>query len=141
MPSTGQSISIDLLTTSQCILENLLKAQELENRQVHRWMESKTSFVRTQGRVELDTISSVDLHLSLVILPYHSELDHSFRDGSNLEGGLVFGILLEKRGIFEGGNELCGSEVWSAGELPGGIMIYGAKTRTFVSLFKFWFGR
>ena len=104
-----------LLTTSQGILKDLLKAQELENRQIHRGVESKTTLVGTQGRVELDTISSVDLHLSLVILPNHSELDHSFRDGSDLEGGLVFGILLEERGVFEGGNELCCSEVWSVG--------------------------
>ena len=109
-----------LLTTSQCILENLLKAQEFENRQIHCGMESKTSLIRTQGRVELDTISSVDLHLSLVILPDHSKLDHSFRDRSDLEGGLVFGILLEKRGVFEGGNELCCSEVWSVVGFPGG---------------------
>lgn len=65
-------------------------------------MKSKTSLVWTQGRVELYTISSVDLHLSLVILPDHSELDDSFRNGSNLEGGLVFRILLEERGVFEG---------------------------------------
>ena len=102
MSSVGQSTSVAPLTTSQCILKNLLKAQELENRQIHRGMEPKTSLVGTQGRVELDTISSVDLDLSLVILPNHSELDHSFRDGSDLKGGLVFRILLEKRGVFEG---------------------------------------
>ena len=83
-------------------------------------MESETSLVGTQSGVELDTISSVDLHLPLVILPNHSELDHSFRDGSDLEGGLVFRILLEKRGVFEGRNELCCGEGWSARGLHGG---------------------
>ena len=83
-------------------------------------MEPETSFVGPQGRVELDTISSVDLHLSLVILPNHSELDHSFRDGSDLEGGLVFGILFEKRGVFQGRNELCCGEGWSIRGLHGG---------------------
>ena len=82
-------------------------------------MKAKTSFVWTQSGIELHTISPVDLHLSLVIFPDHSELDHPFRDGSDLEGGLVFGILLEEGGVFEGRNELCYCETRSAGRLDG----------------------
>ncbi len=94
--------SYGILTASQSILEDLLKAQELENRQIHRGVKPKTSLVWTQCRVELHTISSVHLHLSLVIFPNHSERDDSFGDGSDLEGSLVLGVLLEEGGVFEG---------------------------------------
>ena len=119
MLSKEQEKRTAILTTSQRIFEDLLKAQEFEDGQIHRGVKSKTSLVWTQSRVELHTVSSVHLHLSLVILPDHSELDHSFGNGSNLEGGLVFGILLEEGGILEGGDELCCCETWSAGRLGG----------------------
>ena len=90
------------LTASQGILEDLLKAQELEDGQVHSGMEAKTTLVWTQGGIELDTVSSVDLNLSLVILPDNTELNDSFGDSSDLEGGLVFGVLLEEGGVLEG---------------------------------------
>jgi len=51
----------------------------------------------------------------LVVLPYHTELYDTFGDGSDLEGGLVFGVFLEEGGIFEGRGELCQSEA-SAGK-------------------------
>lgn len=62
----------------------------------------------------MHTVSSIDLHLSLVILPNHSKLDDSFGDGSDLEGGLVFRVLLEEGRVFEGRNELCQCETRSA---------------------------
>lgn len=65
-------------------------------------MKTNTALVWTQGRVELHTVSSVDLHLSFVVFPYYSKLNDSFGDGGNLEGGLVFRILFEEGGVFEG---------------------------------------
>lgn len=102
MMSSRRPISIGILTASQSILEDLLKAQKFEDRQIHRGVKAKTSFVRTQGRVELHTISSIDLHLSLVVLPGYSKLNDSFGDGSDLEGGLVFRVLFEEGRVFEG---------------------------------------
>lgn len=61
--------------TSQSIFEDLFKAEELEDRQVDRRMETETTLVRTKGRVELDTIATVYLRLSLVIFPDNAELD------------------------------------------------------------------
>ena len=98
----GCGVSRDRLTASQGILENLLKTQKFEDGQVHGGVESKTSLVWTQGGIELHPISSVHLDLTLVILPYDTELNDSFGDGSDLEGGLVFGVLLEEGGILEG---------------------------------------
>ena len=65
-------------------------------------MEPKTSLIWTQGGIELHTVPSVDLDLSLVILPDDTELNDSFGNGGDLEGGLVFGVLLEEGGVLEG---------------------------------------
>lgn len=95
-------ICLGMLTAGQCILKDLFESQELENRQVHGGVKAETSFVGTQGGVELHTISSIDLHLSLVVFPDHSELNDSFGDGGDLESSLVFGILFEEGGVLEG---------------------------------------
>ena len=86
----------EVLTASQSILEDLLKAQELEDGKIHGRVEAKATFVWAQGGIELHTISPVDLHLSLVVLPDYSELYDSFGDGSDFESRLVFGILFEE---------------------------------------------
>jgi hypothetical protein len=90
------------LTSSESILKDLLKAQELQDAQIDSRMESQSSLVWSQGGIELDTIASVDLWLSLVILPHDTELDDAFGDGDDLEGSLIFGILFEERAVFEG---------------------------------------
>ena len=41
-------ISVGILTASQSILEDLFKAQKLEDRQIHRGVKAKTSLVGTQ---------------------------------------------------------------------------------------------
>lgn len=64
-------------------------------------MESKSTLVRAQGRIELNTVSSVHLHLSFVILPHDTELNDAFGDCCDLEGGLVLGVLLEESGVLE----------------------------------------
>lgn len=59
-------------------------------------MKSESTFVWTQGGVELHTVAPVDLDFILVVLPHHPKLDDTFGDGADLESGLVFGILLEE---------------------------------------------
>ena len=93
------------LTSSQGILEDLLETQELQDAEVDSWVESQTTLVWTKSRVELNTISTVDLQLSLVIFPDNSELDDSLGDGDDLEGNLVFWILLKECAVFEGRDE------------------------------------
>jgi hypothetical protein len=65
-------------------------------------MESQAALVRTEGRVELNTIAAVDLWLVLVVFPDNTELDDSFRNCDDLESGLVFWVLFEEGGVFEG---------------------------------------
>lgn len=70
-------------------------------------MEAETALVGTESRVELDAVSLLDLALALVVLPDNAELDDALGDGDDLEGLLVFGVLGEKGGSLEGGDELC----------------------------------
>jgi hypothetical protein len=99
-------LKIGLLTTSESILEDLLKAQKFEDREVDSGVQSEAALVRTKCRVELNTVSAVHLDLSFVVLPCDTELDDPLWDGSNLESCLVLWVLLEKTGMFEGGGKL-----------------------------------
>ena len=83
-------------TASQSILENLFEAQKLQNRQVDRGVESQASFIRAKGRIELYTVSTIDLDRALIIFPYYPKLNDSFRNGGDFEGGLVLRILLKE---------------------------------------------
>lgn len=69
-------------------------------------METETTLVGAKGRVELNTVTAVDLNLTLVVLPNDTELDDALGDGSDLEGGLVLGVLLEQGGVLEGRGQL-----------------------------------
>jgi hypothetical protein len=74
----------------QAVLEALLKAQELEDRQVDRRMEAQAAFVGADGRVELHTVAAVDLHLASVIHPRHTEHDDALRLNQALDQACLF---------------------------------------------------
>jgi hypothetical protein len=111
----GVEVGTTLATTdveaSERILEDLLKTQELEDREVDSGVETETALVGTKSGVELHTVTLIDLALALVVLPDNTELDDTLGNGGNLEGLLVLGVLLEEGGGFEGGDELCKSEL------------------------------
>ena len=69
-------------------------------------MESETTLVGTKGRVELYSVSAVDLALSLVVFPDDTELDDTLGDGGDLEGLLVLGVLLEESRVLKGRGKL-----------------------------------
>ena len=83
----------------QAVLEALLKAQELQDRQVDRGVEPQTALVGTDGRVELHTVAAVDLDLASVIDPGHTEHDDALRLDKALDqaGLLIFGVSLNNR--------------------------------------------
>ena len=83
--------------TSQGIFEDLLKAEELEDGQVDRWVKTETTLIRTKGRVELDTIATVYVRLALVILPYYAELYDTLWNLNNVKSTLVLWVCLEER--------------------------------------------
>ena len=78
----------------QAVLEALLKAQELQDRQVDRGVETQAAFVGTDGRVELHTVAAVDLDLASVIDPGHTEHDDALGLDKALDqaGLLVLGV-------------------------------------------------
>lgn len=59
-------------------------------------MQSKTTLVWTKGAVELDTVSNVNFDVTVVIFPWNTELDNTFRDLNNLESLPVLWLLFEK---------------------------------------------
>lgn len=65
-------------------------------------MEPETTLVWTKSRVELNTETTVDLDLLLVVLPDDTELDDTLGNGNDFEGSLVFGVLLEESAVLEG---------------------------------------
>ena len=69
-------------------------------------MESKATFIWAEGRIKLDAISAVYLGLKLVIFPDDTELDDPLGNRNDLKSFLVFRVLFEKRGMFEGGGQL-----------------------------------
>lgn len=85
--------------TCQGVLEDLLKAEELDDALVDGRMETQTALVRTDRAVELDAEAAVDLNLALVIHPRHAELDDALRLDDLLEhaGGDVLRMLLNNR--------------------------------------------
>lgn len=72
-------------------------------------METETALVGTEGRVELNTISTVDLELALVVLPSNTELNHALGDGNDGKSSLELGGDLEELGVGEARLELCNS--------------------------------
>jgi hypothetical protein len=94
------------LTTGESVLEDLLEAEELEDRQVDGGVEAQATLVWAESTVELDTVGAVDLGLELVVFPDDAELDNTLWDGDDLQGGLVFGVLLEEGGVLEGRGQL-----------------------------------
>ena len=98
------------LTTGESVLEDLLESKELQDRQVDSGVETETTLVWAESTVELDTVGAVDLGLELVVFPDDAELDDTLWDGDDLQGGLVFGVLLEEGGVLEGRGQLWGGK-------------------------------
>lgn len=64
-------------------------------------METETALVGAESRVELDTVSTVDLEFTLVVLPSDTELNDALGDGNDSEGSLELRGDLEKLGARE----------------------------------------
>lgn len=103
----GTTLATAHVQTGEGILKDLLKTQELEDGEVDGGVETETTLVGAQSRVELHTVSAVDLGLALVVLPHNAELDHALGDGDDSQSLAVFGVLLEEGRVFDGGGQLC----------------------------------
>lgn len=110
-----------ILTASQGILEDLLEAKEFKNGQVDAGVKSETTLVGAKSRVELDSVTAVDLKVALVIFPDDTELNNTLRNGSNSKGSAVLGVLVEERAVLEGRGELYQSKLeWELVDVVNG---------------------
>ena len=80
--SAGSEVGAALATAhgecGECVLECLLKAEELQDGEVDRGVEAQTAFVRANGGVELHAIADVDLYFAFVVDPGYTERDDAF---------------------------------------------------------------
>ncbi len=63
----------------ECILEDLLEAEELDDPEVDRRVEAEAALVRAERAVELHSEATVDVDLACVVLPRDSEDDLTLR--------------------------------------------------------------
>ena len=71
--------------TGEGVLEDLFEAEEFDDAQVYRRMETKAALIRTDGAVELYAVSVVNLYLTLVVYPGHAEHNDPFRSREALQ--------------------------------------------------------
>ena len=98
--SSGSKVATALTTThrqcGECVLECLFEAQELQDTQIYRGMETQTALVRANGTVELHTIANVHLNLALVVDPGNAERGDALwlHDTLHNLSLLKFGVLI-----------------------------------------------
>ena len=97
--ATGREVATALTTahrqSCQSVLEGLLKAEELENGQIDRCVETDTAFIRAYSVVELYAVAYIVLDFALIINPSNAEgedtvrLDNALYDFIALELGVL----------------------------------------------------
>ena len=85
--------------SGQRVLENLLKAKELDDRQVHRGVETQATLVGAERGIELNAEATIDVNAALIIAPRNAEHELAFRLNNSLENRqiLVFGLAGNQR--------------------------------------------
>ena len=63
----------------QRVLEDLLEGEKLEDSKIDRGMEAQSALVGPDGAVHLDAEAAVDLHVAVVVKPWHAEHDDALR--------------------------------------------------------------
>ena len=81
----------------EAVLEHLLKAQELEDGQVHAGMQAQAALVGADGAVVLHAVAAVDLRAALVVHPGHAEHDDPLRLHETVQQArlFIFRVLVE----------------------------------------------
>ena len=70
-------------------------------------MQPQTTLIGAKSRVELHTVSAVDLQVAFIVLPDDTELNDALGDRNNLESRLVLRVLLEEGTVLESRDKLC----------------------------------
>src|SRR3989344_7225551 len=74
----GPTLTTPEWQTGKRILPNLLEAEELENREINRRVEAQTTLVWPKCGIELDAITAVHPHFTLIVHPSNAENDCPF---------------------------------------------------------------
>lgn len=98
-------------------------------------MESQTTLVWAECRVELDAKATVHLQGALVILPDDAELNDTLGNGRDLQRGAVFWVVAEERAVFESAGQF-----WYHGRTLGAVSVCRlGRELTFVGLLELGF--
>ena len=95
----GSTLAAAHRKRGEAVLENLLKAKELDNAQVYRGMEAKTALVRSKTAIELHAEAAVNLHLARIINPRNTEHNNALGLYNSLKQTclLILGIRVDDR--------------------------------------------
>ena len=69
----------------QRVLEGLFEGKELQNRKIHRPVETQSAFIWADNIVVLDTVAHVGLHVAFVVYPCDTELNESVGNAKTLD--------------------------------------------------------
>ena len=95
----GAALTAAYRQSGQRVLENLLKAEELDYAHVNRRMEAQTALIGADGAVELNAVAAVCVNLAVVISPRYAENRCSLRLNYSLKQSPV---LIGFVGIYNG---------------------------------------
>ena len=90
----------------EAVLEDLLKAQELDDAGIHVGLETDAALVGADGAVELAAIADIGMIIAVVVHPHDPEGEHPLRLHDPVEqvGLLILGMLVYHGG--DGGQDL-----------------------------------
>ena len=80
----GTALSASHGQGSERVFENLLKAEELQNRQVHRRVKAESALIGSDGTVEFHAVAAVYVHVAGVVGPRNTEHDGALGLGDAL---------------------------------------------------------
>ena len=82
----------------KCVLERLVKAEELDDPEVDGGMEPESPLVRPERGVELDAEAAVDVHLPTIVVPGDAEDDLALRFAQPLDDLVVVQLWVLREG-------------------------------------------
>lgn len=91
----GASLATTHRQTSERVLEDLLKAEELEDGQVHRRVEAEPTLEGADGLVELRAETTVDVLNAVVVVPRDAELHDALRLNDGTRRREILGVRLQ----------------------------------------------
>ena len=90
----------------QGIFEDLFKTKELDDAQVHRRVEAETALIWPEDGIKLNTETTVDLDIPLVINPRNTEDNLTFRLGETLDEPFICIVIVFTEDVLQTAEDL-----------------------------------